>query len=126
MEALSAKCASDHQGKRRLVITEPEGEAVETLILKWRQIPVFEGEHVERGEVVSEGPERPHGLKENVVVERLIPAGTGLNYHRDRPARAGRNPSPIGEGKTQPTPHRKIKEALNWRCESPVLGCRRL
>ena len=50
------------KGKRRLVVTEPEGEAVETLIPKWRQISVFEGEHVERGEVVSEGPESPHDI----------------------------------------------------------------
>ena len=27
------------------------------------------------------------GLKENVVVGRLIPAGTGLNYHQDRKQR---------------------------------------
>ena len=45
------------KGKRRLVITEADGEQVETLISKERQISVFEGEHVERGEVVSEGPE---------------------------------------------------------------------
>ena len=35
---------------------------VETLIPKWRQISVFEGEHVERGEVISEGPESPHDI----------------------------------------------------------------
>ena len=35
---------------------------METLIPKWRQISVFEGEHVERGEVVSEGPESPHDI----------------------------------------------------------------
>ena len=37
-------------------------KVVETLIHKWRQISVFEGEHVERGEVVSEGPESPHDI----------------------------------------------------------------
>ena len=25
-----------------------------------------------------------HGLKENVIVGRLIPAGTGLSYHKER------------------------------------------
>ena len=56
------------KGKRRLVITPPPGpdgvpsEPVETLIPKWREISVFEGEHVERGEVVSEGPESPHDI----------------------------------------------------------------
>ena len=56
------------KGKRRLVITPPpdqdgvSSEPVETLIPKWREISVFEGEHVERGEVVSEGPESPHDI----------------------------------------------------------------
>ena len=35
---------------------------METLIPKWREISVFEGEQVERGEVVSEGPESPHDI----------------------------------------------------------------
>ncbi|HEX7369431.1 MAG TPA: hypothetical protein VF284_04015, partial [Rhodanobacteraceae bacterium] len=30
-----------------------------------------------------------HGLKENVIVGRLIPAGTGLAYHAQRKAPAG-------------------------------------
>ena len=50
------------KGKRRLVITGADGEAHETLIPKWRQISVFEGEQVERGEVISEGPESPHDI----------------------------------------------------------------
>ena len=50
------------KGKRRLVITPGDGAPVETLIPKWRQISVFDGEHVERGEVVSEGPPSPHDI----------------------------------------------------------------
>ena len=50
------------KGKRRLVITSGEGETIETLIPKWRQISVFDGEHVERGEVVSEGPPSSHDI----------------------------------------------------------------
>ena len=50
------------KGKRRLVITPGDGDPVETLIPKWRQISVFDGEHVERGEVVSEGPPSPHDI----------------------------------------------------------------
>ena len=50
------------KGKRRLVITSAEGETIETLIPKWRQISVFDGEHVERGEVVSEGPPSSHDI----------------------------------------------------------------
>jgi len=50
------------KGKRRLIITQPDGETVETLIPKWRNIGVFEGEQVERGEMVSEGPLSPHDI----------------------------------------------------------------
>ena len=50
------------KGKRRLVIVPPEGDPVETLIPKWRTIGVFEGEHVEKGEVVCEGPPSPHDI----------------------------------------------------------------
>ena len=59
------------KGKRRLVITSAEGETVETLIPKWRQISVFDGEHVERGEVVSEGPPSSHDILRLKGVEEL-------------------------------------------------------
>jgi len=32
------------------------------LIPKWRHMTVFEGEHVEKGEVVSDGPDNPHDI----------------------------------------------------------------
>jgi DNA-directed RNA polymerase subunit beta' len=41
--------------KNRLVVINDIGESVETLIAKTRAINVFEGEHVERGDVVVEG-----------------------------------------------------------------------
>jgi DNA-directed RNA polymerase subunit beta' len=51
------------KGKNRLVITPDDGtEIYEELIPKWRQINVFEGEHVERGEVISDGPQNPHDI----------------------------------------------------------------
>ena len=50
------------KGKRRLVILPPDGDPVETLIPKWRNIGVFEGEHVEKGEVVCDGPANPHDI----------------------------------------------------------------
>jgi DNA-directed RNA polymerase subunit beta' len=57
------------KGKRRLVITPAEGvvlsdgkEHYEELIHKWRNLSVFEGEHVEKGEIVSEGPLSPHDI----------------------------------------------------------------
>ncbi|MDR5899006.1 DNA-directed RNA polymerase subunit beta' [Halomonas vilamensis] len=50
------------KGKRRLTITPEEGDPFEMLIPKWRQIAVFEGENVEKGEVISDGPSNPHDI----------------------------------------------------------------
>jgi len=50
------------KGKQRIVITDKNGETTETLIPKWRRIDVFEGEHVERGEVIAEGELTPHDI----------------------------------------------------------------
>ncbi|ARU54772.1 MAG: DNA-directed RNA polymerase subunit beta' [Pseudomonadales bacterium] len=51
------------KGKKRLVVSPTDGtDPVETLIPKWRQLNVFEGEQVERGEVVSDGPSNPHDI----------------------------------------------------------------
>ena len=50
------------KSKRRLVITTADGETVETLIPHTRQISVFAGEQVERGEVVCEGPPTPQDI----------------------------------------------------------------
>ncbi|MDG2087138.1 MAG: DNA-directed RNA polymerase subunit beta' [Arenicellaceae bacterium] len=43
------------KGKFRLVITDTNGESIETLIAKTRNITVFEGETVQRGEMVVDG-----------------------------------------------------------------------
>ncbi|OOR82711.1 DNA-directed RNA polymerase subunit beta' [Moraxella canis] len=50
------------KGKNRFIITNEDGDVHEELIPKWRQINVFEGETVERGEVVSDGPQNPHDI----------------------------------------------------------------
>ncbi len=50
------------KGKRRLVLTDSEGNNHEELIPKWRHVTVFEGEHVERGEVVADGAPNPHDI----------------------------------------------------------------
>ncbi|ATJ84432.1 DNA-directed RNA polymerase subunit beta' [Halomonas beimenensis] len=50
------------KGKRRLTITPEDGDPFEMLIPKWRQIAVFEGETVEKGEVISDGPSNPHDI----------------------------------------------------------------
>jgi len=57
------------KGKRRLIITPTDGSTLpdgsdhyEVLIPKWRQLSVFEGEQVQKGEIVSEGPLSPHDI----------------------------------------------------------------
>jgi DNA-directed RNA polymerase subunit beta' len=63
------------KGKRRLVITPQEGgEIHEELIPKWRHVGVFEGEYVERGEVIADGPNNPHDIL------RLLGVGALANY----------------------------------------------
>ena len=50
------------KGKKRLVITPRDDDAYEVLIPKHRQLNVFEGETVEKGEVISDGPSNPHDI----------------------------------------------------------------
>ena len=52
----------DTKGKQRLIITDREGVQHEVLIPKWRQVTVFEGEQVERGEVIVDGALSPHDI----------------------------------------------------------------
>jgi DNA-directed RNA polymerase subunit beta' len=52
----------DTKGKQRLVITPPGGDAHEELIPKWRNVNVFEGEQVEKGEVIADGELNPHDI----------------------------------------------------------------
>jgi DNA-directed RNA polymerase subunit beta' len=66
------------KGKRRLVITPagnkllPDGsDHYEALIPKWRNLSVFEGEFVDKGEVVSEGPLTPHDILRLKGIEAL-------------------------------------------------------
>ena len=52
----------DTKGKQRLVITREDGDVVESLIPKWRHITAFEGEHVEKGEVIADGAPDSHDI----------------------------------------------------------------
>jgi DNA-directed RNA polymerase subunit beta' len=52
----------DTKGKQRLVITDTHGEQNELLIPKWRHVNVFEGEQVEKGEVIADGELNPHDI----------------------------------------------------------------
>lgn len=60
------------KGKKRLMITPTDGsDGYEELIPKWRQLNVFEGEQVEKGEVISDGPMNPHDILRVRGVEPL-------------------------------------------------------
>ena len=61
----------DTKGKQRLIIVGENGERFEGLIPKWRHITVFEGEHVEKGEVIADGPPSPHDILRLLGVEPL-------------------------------------------------------
>jgi len=62
------------KGKRRLVITAMDGTVYEELIAKWRVLDVFEGEQVEKGEVIAEGEPSAHDIL------RLLGVGALANY----------------------------------------------
>jgi len=59
------------KGKQRLVITDADGVQHEELIPKWRHVNVFEGEHVERGEMVVDGEPSPHDILRLLGVTEL-------------------------------------------------------
>ena len=59
------------KGKQRLMITGDDGEAYEELIPKWRHINVFEGEHVDQGEIIADGEPNPHDILRLRGVESL-------------------------------------------------------
>ncbi|MGP1609892.1 MAG: DNA-directed RNA polymerase subunit beta', partial [Burkholderiales bacterium] len=61
----------DTKGKQRLIIKDVDGNDHEELIPKWRQVIVFEGEHVERGETVVDGEPSPHDILRLLGVEPL-------------------------------------------------------
>ncbi len=61
----------DTKGKQRLIIRPDEGEDHEELIPKWRQVTAFEGDKVERGEVIVEGAQSPHDILRLLGVEDL-------------------------------------------------------
>jgi DNA-directed RNA polymerase subunit beta' len=51
------------KGKRRIVITPHDGgDAIEIMIQKWRSLNVFEGETVQKGEVIADGPSSAHDI----------------------------------------------------------------
>ena len=61
----------DTKGKQRLIIKDADGNEHEELIPKYRQIIVFEGEHVEKGETVVDGEPTPQDILRLLGVEPL-------------------------------------------------------
>jgi len=59
------------KGKKRLVITPSDADPFELMIHKWRNLNIFEGEYVQKGEVVSDGPTNPHDILRILGVEPL-------------------------------------------------------
>ena len=59
------------KGKRRLIITANENETYEVLIPKWRHVSVFEGEYIQQGEIISDGPPDPHDILRLLGVNAL-------------------------------------------------------
>ncbi len=67
----TASFGKETKGKRRLIITGDDAEKYEELIPKWRQLNVFEGETVERGEVIADGEPNPHDILRLQGIEAL-------------------------------------------------------
>ncbi|MBS0323603.1 MAG: DNA-directed RNA polymerase subunit beta' [Proteobacteria bacterium] len=61
----------DTKGKQRLVITEPEGTAHEYLIPKDKHVMAHDGQVVNKGEVIVDGPADPHDILRLKGVEEL-------------------------------------------------------
>ena len=61
----------DTKDKGRLIITAADATTHEELIPKWRHVNVFEGEVVEKGEVVADGSTDPHDILRLLGVNAL-------------------------------------------------------
>jgi DNA-directed RNA polymerase subunit beta' len=61
----------DTKGKQRLVITDPDGEPHEYLITKEKHVTAHDGQIVQKGEVIVDGPVDPHDILRLRGVEAL-------------------------------------------------------
>jgi DNA-directed RNA polymerase subunit beta' len=61
----------DTKGKQRLIITEPDGTAHEYLITKDKHVMAHDGQVVNKGEVIVDGPVDPHDILRLKGIEEL-------------------------------------------------------
>ena len=61
----------DTKGKQRLVITDLDGQAHEFLIPKDKHVTVHDGQVVNKGEMIVDGPADPHDILRLLGVEQL-------------------------------------------------------
>src|SRR6187455_1388227 len=61
----------DTKGKQRLVITDLDGQAHEFLITKDKHVTVHDGQVVNKGEMIVDGPADPHDILRLLGVEQL-------------------------------------------------------
>ena len=71
----------DTKGKQRLVITDLDGVAHEFLIAKEKQVLVHDGQVVNKGEMIVDGPADPHDILRLKGIEKL--AGYVVNEVQD-------------------------------------------
>jgi len=61
----------DTKGKQRLIITEPDGTANEYLITKDKHVMAHDGQVVNKGEIIVDGPVEPHDILRLKGIEEL-------------------------------------------------------
>src|SRR5690606_29915880 len=61
----------DTKGKQRLIIKDADGNEHEELIPKYRQVIVYEGEHITKGESIVDGEPNPQDILRLLGVEPL-------------------------------------------------------
>src|SRR6187455_1809408 len=67
----TASFGKDTKGKQRLVITDMDGVAHEFLITKDKHVTVHDGQVVNKGEMIVDGPADPHDILRLLGVEAL-------------------------------------------------------
>ncbi|ADE11000.1 DNA-directed RNA polymerase subunit beta' [Sideroxydans lithotrophicus] len=67
----TASFGKETKGKQRLVITDTEGQAHEFLITKDKHVLVHDGQVVNQGEMIVDGPADPHDILRLLGIEAL-------------------------------------------------------